>query len=113
MSFYLERAIRAKALLTRRGKTITLYRITGESTDPVTGIVTGGVPDNQTTVGVIKPYKKKLIDGKLIQTGDKEAIIAYDVQPLHTDKLENMQIVNITEIKPADQVILYRLQVRS
>ena len=113
MSFYLERAIRAKALLTRRGKTITLNRTTGETIDPVTGTVTGGVSDNQTTVGVIKPYKKELIDGKLIQTGDKEAVIAYDVQPLHTDKIENMEIVNITEVKPADQVIIYRVQVRA
>jgi hypothetical protein len=113
MTFYSDMAEVSVELLTEFGQTITLERTTGKSTDPVTGIITGGTPDNQETVGVIKPYKQSLIDGTVIKAGDKEAILSPEVEPLMTDTINGMQIVNIDEINPAGTVLAYKLQVRA
>ena len=113
MTFYSDMADVAVELLAEFGKTITLERITGGSTNPVTGVVTPGSEDNQETVGVVKPYKQSLIDGTIIKMGDKEAILSPEVEPLMTDTIEGMQIININKIDPAGTVLAYKLQVRA
>lgn len=112
MTFYSELAAVAVELLTEFGQAITLTRTTGKSIDPVTGVATPGTSADQETVGVIKPYAKGLIDGTLIQVGDKEAIITATIEPLTSDRINGMQIVNITEINPAGTVLVYKVQVR-
>ena len=79
----------------------------------MTGVVTPGSEDNQETVGVVKPYKQSLIDGTIIKMGDKEAILSPEVEPLMTDTIEGMQVVNIDKINPAGTVLAYKLQVRA
>jgi hypothetical protein len=112
MTFYSELAEVAVELLTEFGQAITLTRTTGKSIDPVTGAITPGTSDNQPTIGVIKPYAKNLIDGTLIQVGDKEVILSPAIAPLTSDTINGMQVVNITEINPAGTVLVYKVQVR-
>ena len=117
MTFYSDMAEVAVELLTEFGKTITLERTTGKSTNPVTGIVTPGSEDNQETVGVIMPIKRPFADGFINQTiiseANRQAILAPNVEPLITDKINGMEIVNIDEISPAGTVLAYRLLVKS
>ena len=112
MTFYSEMAAVAVELLTEFGQAVTLTRRTGKSIDPVTGAITPGTSSDQSTIGVIKPYAKNLIDGTLIQVGDKEAILSPAITPLTSDTINGMQIVNITEVNPAGTVLVYKVQVR-
>ena len=113
MTFYSELADVAVELLTEFGKEITLERTIGGSGHPVTGVVTTGTPNDQVTIGVVKPYEKNLIDGTIIQAGDKEVILSPEIEPLMTDTIDGMQIVNIIEINPAGTVLVYKVQVRA
>ena len=112
MTLYSDLANVAVELLTEFGQSITLTRTTGETTDPVSGAVFQGASADQLTTGVMKPYAKNLIDGNLIQVGDKEVVLSPTVAPLTTDRINDMQIVNITEINPAGTVLIYKVQVR-
>ena len=112
MTFYSELAEVAVELLTEFGQAVTLTRTTGKSIDPVTGDITAGTSDDQETIGVIKPYSESLIDGTLIQVGDKEAIIMATIAPLTSDRINGMQIIKIIKINPAGTVLVYKVQVR-
>ena len=112
MTFYTEMAGVAVELLTEFGQAATLTRTTGKVIDPVTGAITPGTSNDQATIGVIKPYAKNLIDGTLIQVGDKEVVLSPTIPPLTSDTINGMQIVNITEVNPAGTVLVYKVQVR-
>lgn len=116
MSFYDDMAAVATDLLTKFGQPITLRRNVGASVDPVTGAVTSGTSDDQATVGVLRIYPAKLVDGTRIQAGDRELVIDASVQPLMTDKpvLGGMDwtIVAIETASPAGIPLVYFIQVR-
>lgn len=104
------------ALLAKFGTSVVLARVTGASTDPITGVVTPGSDASVTTTGILKPYKDSMIDGVRILASDRELVITNEQAPLPTDKPtldgEEWAIVNITEMNPAGTVIAYKLQVR-
>jgi len=117
MSFdYSKSAQTALKLLTRFGGEITLSRKTGDSVDPITGVVAAGTDTSVTTTGLLKPYSDKMIDGTRILTGDKELVLSNEQTPLPSDKPiidgEEWSIVAIKTIKPFDTVVVFFCQVR-
>tara|TARA_R110000772_G_scaffold268452_1_gene395602 strand:+ start:36000 stop:36341 length:342 start_codon:yes stop_codon:yes gene_type:complete len=105
-------------LLTEFGAAMTINRTTGESTDPVTFVVTPGTDTTLSPLGLIKPYSDAQIDGSLIQIGDRMIILDSPAgEPLLTDTIttdtDNWPIVSIKSVKPDDATaVVYFCQVR-
>lgn len=115
-TFYAEMAATALELLREFGTSVTLKRTTGASTDPVTGVVTAGTADDQTTTGLLTPFPDRLIDGTRILASDRKLILSPEVRPLMTDKPviggQQWSIVQIDTIEPTDTPVVYMVQVR-
>jgi len=117
MSFdYSKSAQTALKLLTRFGGEITLSRTTGDSIDPITGVVAAGTNTSVTTTGLLKKYPDKMIDGARILSGDRELVLSNEQTPQPTDKPviagEEWSIEAIETVKPFDVVIVYFVHVR-
>ncbi len=100
----------AKALIDRFGK--TMERIT---------TVTSGDEWNPTTVefetqliGVMTSYKNNQIDGTLIKATDKQILTynAVDIGDKIKDETISYNVINVDIIAPANDKILYKVQVR-
>ena len=106
----------SKRLIAMRGQVVTISRTTGGSIDPVTGVTTPGTTVELQTKGILKPYKKDLVDGTRIQKDDQELVLNNTLQPLESDKPvingEEYTIEHIEEINPAGTPLLYMVQVR-
>lgn len=115
--FYLKLAATALKLLAKFGKPVILKRETGGSNHPITGVITAPVDASVTTTGLIKPYPEKMIDGTRILEGDRELVLSSEHEPLPGDRPivngEELTIVRIKTVKPADVSIVYFVQVRS
>ena len=116
-TFYGEMADMATELFTEFGAQFTITRTTGESTDPVTFVVTPGSDTTYTPYGIIKPYPLDKIDGTLIKAEDRMLILDDTIEPLLTDVVttdsESWNIVSITTIKPDDATsVVHFVQVR-
>ena len=116
MSFYGDAADVVVEMLTEFGRSVTLKRSTGNSIDPITGVVTPGVDASVTTTGVKRLYPSDVIDGKRILATDEELVVTNEQTPVPTDKPvidgEEWAIVRITKMDPAGTVIAYKIQVR-
>jgi len=115
-SFYYKMAETAKRLIDRFGQTVEIKRVTGEVIDPVTGVVTPGTEESFYPNGVLRPYRKSLIDGTRIQTNDLELVLDNTVKPLTSDEPringEYFTVVNVTSIAPGGTPLIYNVQVR-
>lgn len=116
-TFYEDMAAVAVELLQEFGAPVTFPRESGGSFDPITGVETPGSDDSETTIGLVKPYPEKLIDGTRIQMGDRMLVLSPEVEPSMDDKpmmggapLGN--IVAITTSSPAGIPVCYFAQVR-
>lgn len=109
-------AATALRLLQNFGQSITLVRVSGESTDPVTGVVTSGADASVTTTGIMKMYPQKMIDGTRILATDREMVLSNEHTPVATDQVrigtEDWTIVDIKTISPAGTDLVYFVQVR-
>ena len=117
MSFdYSKAAATALKLLTKFGMTITFVRTTGNSVDPITGVVTAGTDASVTTTGLLRKYPDNMIDGTRILASDRELILSDEQEPLPSDKPtingEDWIIENIGTLSPAGTVVIYTCQVR-
>lgn len=69
---------------------------------------------DSTIIGVMTDYTSAQIDGTLIQANDKQ-ILTYETVT-NKDKIIDggvvYSVVNVKEIKPANDTILYKVQVR-
>ena len=115
-AFYTGLAATALRLLTKFGTTVTITRTTGQSIDPVTGVVTPGTTANLSTTGLLKKYPDDLMDGTRIMTGDRSLILSNEVEPLLTDNPviggESWSVVSIETVKPTSVALVYFVQVR-
>lgn len=116
MEFYERMAATASRLLTKFGGTVTLSRITGESVDPITGVVTPGTDNSQTTIGILQKFPDNLVDGTRIKKGDRTLILDSSVEPLMTDTPEiggdNWSVMSIETVKPASLPLVYFVHCR-
>lgn len=120
MSFYPNLRATAAALLTDKGQQMTLNKRTSGAYDPGTG--TSAVTSVAHTVtGAVFDFPAALIDGTLIQQGDKKVLMSalgLTVEPdAMTDTLEIggvvHTIVTAKKTSPAGTTVLWTLQVRT
>ena len=96
----------AKSLINKFGK--TMVRITSVQSGTEWNPTVDEVPTNIT--GVLTRYSDNQIDGTLIQATD-EQILTYDEVSIG-DKIDEYDVVNVHIISPANDKILYKVQVR-
>ena len=112
MSFYGKMAKTANRLIKKFGAAITISRVSGESVDPVTGVVTPGTEELFYPFGILKKYPDNLIDGTSIKSSDRVLILDNTVEPLMTDTIVDWSIESIETSNPAGTSLVYFVQVR-
>jgi len=120
-SFYDDLNLMAKELLAefdgRSSKMKLIRRVAG-----AVSLTTGkfelpeGDDEEIAITGVVSPYKKGQISGADIQAGDLLAIIDSQVEPLSSDQVlidaRLYSIVAIQRVRPSDQTLIYKVQLR-
>jgi hypothetical protein len=100
----------AKSLIDKFGK--TMIRVTsvesGDEWNPTT------VEFETNVVGVMTSYKNNQIDGTLIKATDKQILTynAVDIGDKIKDETISYNVINVDIIAPANDKILYKVQVR-
>ncbi|EJA5988805.1 hypothetical protein OD507_005288 [Salmonella enterica] len=108
---------RGTALIKKYGYSLSLVRPAKSGIDPATGDRLAGEDSLLYSVtGIDQQYRQSEIDGTLIKTGDKKILLTAETVPEQgdylTDGLSRWNIITITPVKPANDVLLYSLQVR-
>ncbi|ECI3888029.1 hypothetical protein AHV09_14320 [Salmonella enterica subsp. enterica] len=108
---------RGTMMIKKYGYTLSLLRPAGAGIDPKTGDrLADASPQIFTVTGIDQQYKQSEIDGTVIQTGDKKILLTAETAPEQgdhlTDGVNRWNIITITPVKPAREVLLYSLQVR-
>lgn len=108
---------RGTALIKKYGYSLSLVRPAKSGIDPATGDRMAGEDSLLYSVtGIDQQYRQSEIDGTLIKTGDKKILLTAETVPEQgdylTDGLSRWNIITITPVKPANDVLLYSLQVR-
>ncbi|EJJ3922885.1 hypothetical protein NI479_005018 [Salmonella enterica] len=108
---------RGSALIKKYGYSLSLVRPAKSGIDPATGDRMAGEDSLLYSVtGIDQQYRQSEIDGTLIKTGDKKILLTAETAPEQgdylTDGLSRWNIITITPVKPANDVLLYSLQVR-
>lgn len=108
---------RGTALIKKYGYSLSLVRPAKSGIDPATGDRMDGEDSLLYSVtGIDQQYRQSEIDGTLIKTGDKKILLTAETAPEQgdylTDGLSRWNIITITPVKPANDVLLYSLQVR-
>lgn len=100
----------AKALIDRFGK--TMAKITTVAPVNEWEASSDGIPTNIT--GVMTSYKNNQIDGTLIKATDKQILTysAVEIGDKIKDETISYNVVNVDIIAPANDKILYKVQVR-
>jgi hypothetical protein len=117
--FYDDLAAMADEQLAEFGRACTLGVLVSGSYDPAEGAATITTTDYPITATLFD-YPQKFIDGSLVLTGDKKALVsarglAIELKPGHvlTDSLGVVYtVVNVKATAPAGTVVLWTLQVR-
>jgi putative alpha-1,2-mannosidase len=116
---YNQLALTAEKLIQDNGKTLTLSQKSGGTFTPSTNSFSGETTTNNTIYGVFEQVDRNRIDGQNVKKEDKiilatteTASVTIQERDTIIDGSDNWQIVNVEEVKPADKVIYYRLQVR-
>lgn len=108
---------RGTMMIKKYGYTLSMLRPAGAGIDPKTGDrLADASPQIFTVTGIDQQYKQSEIDGTVIQTGDKKILLTAETAPEQgdhlTDGVNRWNIITITPVKPAREVLLYSLQVR-
>lgn len=118
MSFYAGLQSTAAGLLSDKGMAMTLHKRTPGAYDAATGATTVTEADYPCT-GAHFDFPALLIDGTMIQRGDKKVILSAqgltvtpDVGDALTAGTTRRSVVSVKAIAPADFVVAYVLQVR-
>lgn len=102
----------AARLIPKFGRTVQLVSITdsGPAWNPVQGEVETDV------IAMQLSYKANEIDGDLVQADDKLFMMDSSEEPNTAQRIKdgeiNYSIVSVNELRPADDKILYKVQVR-
>jgi hypothetical protein len=119
VGFYTDLRATAAALLTDKGQSMTLTKRTSGTYDPATGAATVTEATYSVT-GAVFDFPAAVIDGTLIQQGDKKVLVSalgLSVEPDVDDSLTiggtAHQIVQVKKLSPAGTTVLWTLQVRT
>lgn len=119
MSFYDDAAGVADDLLSQFGQSCVLGSVTDGTYDPATGSASPTTASQPVTAAMFD-YPQRFVDGTLIRTGDKRALVSpvgLTVEPKPGDTLTDAagkvhQVVDAKATAPAGTVVLWTLQVR-
>ncbi len=115
-AFYNRMASTATRLLTKYGADVTAQRTTGATLDPVAGTYSGGTTSTVTAKGIMADYRTEMIDGTVIQQGDRMIIINDGFTPAIDEQVTingtTWQTINIETKQPTSVDIVHILQVR-
>lgn len=119
MSFYTDLRATAHGLLTDKGATLTLVKRTSGDYAPATG--TAAVTStNYSITAAVFDYPAKMIDGTMIQQGDKKVLVSAqgltvdpDVDDAVTIASVDHTVVRARKISPAGEIVIWELQVRT
>ena len=113
--FYTKLASTASRLIKKYGQTLYIVK-TGDSTDPVTGVTTSVTKPNIKVNGILQKYPDSLIDGTLIKSSDRLAVIDGGSKPLIDDRMriesQNWAIESIQASNPAGTALVFFVQCR-
>lgn len=111
---YSSLATTGASLITKFGRNVTLKHVTEGSYNFSTGAVTGDSVSSETVKAVFTNFNDGQIDGSIIQRGDRLVFVSKDVtsKPKMNDVIGGFKIVGVETIQPANDVLLYKLQVR-
>lgn len=119
MAFYDNLAKTALRLIASKGRSITiLYKTPGVYSAQADKILGATSPVPVDTKAAIVNYDDRLIDGALIITGDRKAVIAAKglEKPQSGDIISDggveYSVVRTAEIGPGDTPIIYNVQIR-
>jgi hypothetical protein len=116
VSFYTDKAALVRRLLAKFGADATVKQIVTGEYDPSTGTASTTVTNHAAKAAVFD-YDAKLIDGLVIQKGDKQVFAeAITYVPTSVDKFTwggvDHQIIAVKPLAPALVNVMYELQVR-
>lgn len=112
-------------MIERFGRTITINKKTTGTYDPDDGSFVGKSETGINVKSVVRSYTSREIDGKLIQVGDKEFLIAhasitdqdatfsaeaFTDYEITDDGVYNIE--NVSHIKTGDTALVYKVQAR-
>ena len=100
------------SMISRSGEAFTLTRITGQSINPVTGVVTAGTTTTYSPKGIYLKINAQDIDETRIKSTDKMVMLDSTIEPLKSDKLNGASIVNVDKLKFNGINIAFKVQVR-
>ena len=115
---YAEVASVAAGLIDDFGAAATLVRVGSPVYDPATGLTGPGDAFPEPVVAVVFDYDQKMIDGSLIQSGDKQAFVSVVglTVPRTSDAFwwvgKIYTIIMVKALAPAGVPVLYELQIR-
>jgi len=111
---YSSLATTGASLISKFGRDVTLKHVTEGSYDFSTGGVSGDSVTSETVKAVFTNYNDGQIDGSIVQRGDRLVLVSNDVtsEPKTNDIIGGFKIVGVETIQPANDVLLYKLQVR-
>jgi hypothetical protein len=119
VSFYTDLRSVAHRLLTEKGATLSLTQRTSGAYDPNTGAATVTTASHSITA-VVLDYPQRVIDGTLIQQGDKKVLVSAEgltVDPDVDDYVviasTDHRVVRARKISPAGEIVIWELQVRT
>lgn len=119
MSFYTDLRSTAHGLLRDKGATLTLTKKTSGAYSQSTGAATVTETTYSITAAVFD-YPQRVIDGTLIQQGDKKVLVSAqgltvdpDVDDAVTISSVSHQVVRARKISPAGEIVIWELQVRT
>lgn len=118
MSKYDAFAATAKRLITDKGRAVSVTYRTAGTYSPTSDSITGSSTSTVSTLAVIAGYRQSLIDGTIIKTGDKKALLfAKDLEKpkigdILTDNGIDYSIIQSDEVGPGDIPVFYTLQIR-
>lgn len=118
MTFYPDLAAVATTLLKDKGQVISFSRDNVTSFDPGQGIETKGTPITYSGNGAIFGFNASEVDGTVVQRDDKRMILeAVDTPPLIGDEAVvggvTHRIVNVENVAPAGETVIYKVQLRA
>lgn len=110
-------AATATAQLADKGRDVQIIYATEGTYDPNTDTLSGDSDNTVTTRALVTNFNQRDVSAGLVEAGDKQVIIAAAgiTKPKTGDKVldgEEFRVVTVTEIKPGDTAVLYKLQVR-
>jgi hypothetical protein len=106
-------------LIRSNGSALTSRKKAAGTFDPATNEITGQSPASYSVFGIFETINKNLIDGVNIKREDKIILlsvegleVAIEEKDVIIESNVNWNIVNVEEVKPANKIIYYKLQVR-